>query len=201
MAKALVVLAHPLDKSLCSHFAETALGALLQAGHDATLLDLARTGFDPRLSAGERAGYYSPAADRPAAETGAVSREAALLTAAETLVLVFPVWWSAPPALMKGFFDRVFAPGIAFDHSKGFGPITPRLTGLRKVIAITTHGGPAWHDWLIIRRPLTRMLKHGLIKPCAPQASFRQLAFYSAENPGVERISGFAARIRAAVSG
>lgn len=101
---------------------------------------------------------------------------------------------------MKGFFDRVFAPSVAFDHAPGFGPIVPRLTGLKTVIVITTHGGPGWHDWLIMRRPLTRMLKWGLIKPCAPQASFRHLAFYSAENPAAERVNAFVGRIASALS-
>lgn len=86
------MLAHPLDKSLCGYFAETALNALLEAGHDATLLDLARTGFDPRLTAAERSGYYSPVAGGTGGEASAVSQEAAMLKAAEILVLMFPVW-------------------------------------------------------------------------------------------------------------
>ncbi|MBK8457479.1 MAG: NAD(P)H-dependent oxidoreductase [Phyllobacteriaceae bacterium] len=92
MAKALVVLAHPLEKSLCGHFAFVARDALIAAGHQTAFLDLARDGFDPRLTAGERAAYYAPPHDFPA-----VAREATLLAEAEILVLVFPTWWFSPP--------------------------------------------------------------------------------------------------------
>lgn len=195
MAKALVVLAHPLAGSLCGHFAEIARDALAAAGCETTLLDLAREGFDPRLTAAEREAYYAPPHDFPG-----VAREAALLLDAEILVLVFPTWWFAPPALMKGFLDRVFAPGVAFDHGADFGPIRPRLTRLRKAVVVTTLGSPWWVDRLVMRRPVRRMFRWGVFKACAPQARFDYLAFYAAEDPAKARVDRFAARIRAALA-
>jgi len=191
MAAALVVLAHPLQDSLCGHFAGVAGEALAAAGHTVTLLDLCRDGFDPRLGADERAAYY-----RPPHVSDGIRREAALLAAAETLVLVFPTWWFGPPAVMKGFFDRVFAPGIAFAHGEGFGPIRPLLTGLRRVIVVTTLGSPWWVDRLVMGRPVRRMIRRGIIAACAPQARFRYLPFASAEAPSAARVETFAARLR-----
>lgn len=193
MAKALVVLAHPNEHSLSAHFSERAAAALRGAGHAVERLDLAAAGFEPRLSAAERARYYGTPPAPPTAE-------ARLLADAEILVLVFPVWWSLPPALMVGFFDRVFAPGVAFDHGRDFGPLVPRLGRLRRVVAIASFGSPWFFDRLIMRRPLRRILKTGLIKACAPQARFDWLAFASAENPPAARVSAFEARIDRAMS-
>ena len=53
------------------------------------------------------------------------------LQAAEALVLVFPTWWFGFPAMLKGWFDRVWAPGVAYDHASDLGPIRPRLDKLR----------------------------------------------------------------------
>lgn len=194
MAKALVVLGHPLDSSLCGHFADIASASLAAAGHDVDMLDLARQDFDPRLSAAERVAYYAPPHDFPG-----VSREAALLSDAEILVLVFPTWWFSPPALMKGFIDRVFAPAIAFDHGVDFGPIRPRLDRLRKAVVVTTLGSPWWVDWLVMRRPVRRMFKWAVFKACAPRARFDYLAFYAAEKPEKARVAAFTAKLREAL--
>lgn len=194
MAKALVVVAHPLETSLCGHFAVVARDALAAAGHDATCLDLARAGFDPRLTADERMAYYAPPHDFPA-----VAREATLLAEAEILVLVFPTWWFSPPALMKGFVDRVFAPGVAFEHGVDFGPIRPLLTNLRRAVVVTTLGSPWWVDWLVMRRPVRRVFKWAVLKACAPKARFDYLALYAAEKPDAARLEAFAARIKAAL--
>ncbi|MFZ1681013.1 MAG: NAD(P)H-dependent oxidoreductase [Rhizobiaceae bacterium] len=190
MAKALVVLAHPNQRSLTAHFAERAAAALRDAGHDVDWLDLAAAGFEPRLSADERAAYYRQPPDPPAAFD-----EARRLAQAEILVLAFPVWWSLPPALLVGFFDRVFAPGVAFDHGRDFGPLVPRLGRLRQVVAIAAFGSPWFFDRIIMRRPLRRILRTGLIKACAPRARFDWLAFASAENPPAARVAAFEARI------
>lgn len=195
MAKALVVLGHPLPASLCGHFATIAREALAAAGHEVAFLDLAREGFDPRLTVAERTAYYAP----PQAND-AITRESDLLRAAEILVLVFPTWWFAPPALMKGFIDRVFAPGVAFDHADNFGPIRPRLGNLRQAVVVTTLGSPWWVDRLLMRRPVRWMLRWGVFKTCAPQAAFRYLPFYAAEKPEPARVEAFAARIKAALA-
>lgn len=195
MAKALVVLGHPLPDSLCGHFAAAARDALSAAGHEVTILDLACDGFDPRLTAAERAAYYAPPHDFPG-----VSREAALLRDAQIVVLVFPTWWFSPPALMKGFIDRVFAPGVAFDHGVDFGPIRPRLDRLRKAVVVTTLGSPWWVDWLVMRRPVRRMFKWAVFKACAPQASIRYLPFYAAEKPEQARVEAFKAKLSEALA-
>lgn len=193
--RCLLVHAHPLDKSLSRHFLDIAQSTLGAAGHTVEVADLYPAGFDPRLTAAERAGYYAPAFDR-----SAFAHEAAQLERAELLVLVFPTWWFGLPAILKGWVDRVFAPGVAFDHGKDFGPLTPRLTGLRHVVVITTLGSPWWVDWFVMRRPVRRVLKTAIIGGCAPNARFTYLPFHAAENPGSERIARFSRRIAAGLA-
>lgn len=187
----LVVVAHPLPGSLNRHFADIAVAELTAAGHKVTLLDLYESEFDPRLTSAERNSYYSERFD-----AAALNAHAALLREAELLVLVFPTWWFGLPAILKGWVDRVFSPGIAFDHGADFGPIRPLLYKLRNVVAITTLGSPWWVDRLVMRRPVRRVLKWGLFGTCAPRASFAMLSLYAAEKPQQPRIVRFVGKIR-----
>jgi NAD(P)H dehydrogenase (quinone) len=193
--KALIVLAHPGAQSLSRLFADVAAAALKARGADADLLDLYAAGFAPALTPAERAAYYDEQQDN-----SGITEDAALLIQSETLVLVFPTWWFGMPAILKGWIDRVFAPGIAFDHASDFGPIKARLTNLKNVLIITTLGSPAWIDWLVMRRPVRRILKTAIFGLCAPQAKFKMLSLYAAENPAAARIKAFEDKITSALT-
>jgi NAD(P)H dehydrogenase (quinone) len=194
---ALVVLAHPLEASLSRRLSRSVATALADAGRSPTIIDLYAEAFDPRLGAAERAAYYG---GEPAAPDEAIARHAALLAEAETIVFVFPTWWFGPPAILKGWIDRLFAPGIAFDHSPGFGPIVPRLTRLRHAAVVTTLGTPWWVDRLAMRRPVRRIFRTAVIGACAPQARFTYLPLYGAEALREARIAAFEKRMAAALS-
>lgn len=192
MMRALLVTAHPLADSLNGYLADQAEDAARAAGHQVTRLDLYAADFDPRLSASERASYYSDdrACDAP------LQQQIAQLTQAELLILVLPTWWFGFPAILKGWFDRLWRPGIAFDNAANLGRITPRLTGLRRVVAITTMGSPRWIDWLVLRQPVRRVLRWSILKPCAPQARLYWLALHNAETTSERSTNRFADRIR-----
>jgi NAD(P)H dehydrogenase (quinone) len=192
--RCLIIRAHPLRESLNARLATRAEAEARAAGWDVTLRDLYSDDFDPRLTNDERAVYYAG----PPSETLAAER--AELAATEVLILVFPTWWSGFPAILKGWFDRVWAPGTAYDHSPGFGPMLPRLTALREVLAITTMGAPAWVDWLVMRRPLRRILHWAIVKPCAPQARVTWRPFYTTEAASAARIARFEAGISAEIN-
>lgn len=187
--RCLIICAHPLGDGLNAHLAALAIAAAEKAGWQIILRDLYAAGFDPRLSPVERASYYTGFSGDE------VAREQAELASAEVLLLIFPTWWSGFPAILKGWFDRVWSPGIAFDHSPDFGPMRPRLDALREVMAITTMGAPWWVDWLVLRRPLRRILRWGILKPCAPGAQLRWHCLYQAESPKAPQLARFEARI------
>ncbi len=118
----------------------------------------------------------------------------------EMLVMVFPTWWFGLPAILKGWIDRSFLPGVAYDHASDLSALTPRLTNMKHALAITTLGAPGWVDRLILRRPVYRALKWGLIKACAPKAQFRMLSLYASETVETKRVAKFEAKIQAALT-
>ena len=192
--RCLIVTAHPLAKSLCMHLADHAEERARAAGWEVERLDLYRAGFAPALTASERASTYAAIYD-----SSAVSAEIAMLLRAEAIILVFPTWWFGLPAILKGWIDRVWAPGVAYDHAGDLGPIRGRLTGLTSFLAITTLGAPAWIDWLAMRRPVRRVLRWGLVKVCAPKARFGYLALHSAEKVSDDRLARFQSAIDRAI--
>jgi NAD(P)H dehydrogenase (quinone) len=135
MKHALIV-AHPNPDSFnltMAHAYETAAKAL---GHEVVVRDLYRLGFDPRLGQAEipKPGGFSPGAD--------VLAERALIGDADVFAFVYPLWFYAPPAMLKGYLDRVF--GMGFGYGSGQAGNTPLLRG-RSMISITSSGAPeAW---------------------------------------------------------
>jgi putative NADPH-quinone reductase len=187
----LVVSAHPLEKSLCSTLTERIVTDLQAAGHTVTIEDLYQEVFDPVLSREERISYY-----REDYRVDAVAKQVTRLLAAEAIVLVFPTWWFSMPAILKGWFDRVWIPGVAYDHTPDFGPIQPRLNTLRYMLAVTTLGAPWWVDRLVLRQPVKKVLKFALVAACAPQCRFQMLSHYKCERLTQQQVASFSKRIR-----
>ena len=105
-----VVYCHPNDRSFASALHQMVLKALRSSGHEVTDLDLYTEDFRPVMSREERKEYEDPAQYR---ET--VKEYALQLAETDAIVAVYPTWWYGLPAILKGYFDRVRAPGIAFD--------------------------------------------------------------------------------------
>jgi putative NADPH-quinone reductase len=169
----LLVLAHPLEDSFAASVARTAREALEASGHVVDLLDLYAENFDPRLSEAERRGYFDVPYD-----TSAVADIVVRLKAADGLILVFPQWWFNFPAILKGFFDRVFAPGVAFSHDAAGGRIVPQLTNIRLLYALTTTGSPWWLVRLYMGDPVRRLLKRGIAAFCSKRLNFEMLSLH-----------------------
>ena len=190
--KCLVVIAHPLTDSLCHKLARTAIDALRAKGHEVSVEDLYQTEFSPSLTASERQSYYGALFNADALQ----SRIAQLLDA-EAIVLVFPTWWFGFPAILKGWFDRVWAPGVAYDHASDLGPIKPRLGKPRRMLAITTLGSPWWVDLFVLWQPIKRVLRIALLGACARDCRFEMLSLYKAESLAGAKVERFRSKIRA----
>jgi len=189
----LVVTAHPLNNSFCQALADAAANTLIEANHDCRRVDLYRSQFSPVLTPDERASYYVNF------DASKIAKEIEDLLWAEAIVLVFPTWWFGPPAILKGWFDRVWAPGVAYDHASDLGAIQPRLHQLRNVVAITTLGSPWWVDWFVLRRPVRRVLKTAILRACAPQASLTFLSFYKSEKLSPQSFDAALVRVKTAL--
>ncbi len=128
-----VILAHPSRKSLNAAIARTYREAAERLGHQVVTRDLYAMRFDPCLKAAEIPGPKPPVF-RPD-----VRREREMLADVDVFAFVYPFWFNAPPAILKGYVDRVF--GLGFGFQPDFGGTKPGLAG-RKLISFTTSGAP-----------------------------------------------------------
>lgn len=154
MPRALVLFAHPCAESFSAALHRVVVDRLGGRGWEVDDCDLNAEGFQPVLTAQERRDYHDEAVNR-----GPVQAYVDRLKAAEALVLVFPVWNYGFPAILKGFFDRVFLPGVSFELRDG--RVGPALRNVRRMAAVTTYGGDRLRTFLAgdpPRKVVTRAL-------------------------------------------
>lgn len=151
--RALVVYAHPCEESFSHALLGVATETLEAAGWEIDLIDLYADGFDPVLTAEERRGYHAEETN-----TAPVAAYVARLRAADVLVLVFPVWNFGYPAILKGFIDRVFLPGVSFRLVDG--KVAGNLRNIRKLAAVTTYGGTIFRAFLCGDPPRKSVTRH-----------------------------------------
>ncbi len=186
MTRALVLYAHPCPESFSAALHARAVEALEGRGWAVDDCDLNAEGFDPVLSGAERRGYHDTGTN-----TAPVAEYVDRLRRAEALVMVFPVWNFGYPAILKGFLDRVFLPGVSFDLD---GPnVTPALTHIRKLAAVTTYGG-ARRRALLAGDPPRRHFTRSLWHVCRPER-MRYLALYGMNDATADRRAGFLDRV------
>lgn len=129
----LVVSGHPDAESYSHALAEAYADAARKAGADVVLLDLAGADFDPVLRKGYR---------ERMPENAFVEQSQKELLACDHLALAFPTWWSAEPSLLKGWFDRVLTPGVAYRYRTERPASPEKLLAGRTATIITTSHAP-----------------------------------------------------------
>lgn len=154
MTRVLILFAHPCEESFSAALKTTVVETLARRGWEVDLCDLYAENFDPVLTAAERRGYLT-APDN----CGPVQPHVDRLRAAQALVFVFPVWNFGFPAILKGYLDRVFLPGVSFKLEDGL--VAPGLTHIRKMAAVTTYGATRWRAFLASDPP-KRVIKRAL---------------------------------------
>ena len=140
-----IVLAHPEPRSYNAHLAAVARDSLAAQGWSVTTSDLYAQGFDPcegpahypRRQDEQR--FDTQSEQRHAAQTGsvpaAVAAEIERLDRADLVILQYPMWWHLPPAILKGWFDRVFAHGAVYTSRQRFE--AGRFAGKRALLSVT----------------------------------------------------------------
>jgi NAD(P)H dehydrogenase (quinone) len=193
--RVLIVLAHPLKESFAASVSRTVVSALEAKGHEVDLLDLYAENFDPRLSEAERASYMTGTYD-----LSNVAPYVERLKAAEALIFVFPQWWFNLPAILKGFIDRVFAPGIAFDYDADGIKLVPKLEKLRYFWAFSTTGSPWWVVKFYMGDPVRRILKRGIAAFCGKRVDFRMTCLHNMDDTTQAKREHFLEKVRSQVS-
>jgi len=183
--RVLIVFAHPRRTSFTGELLEALVGGLRDAGHEAEIADLHAEGFDPILD--EEAFGRETAMNLEGALPAAVLAEQARLDRCQGLVFVYPFWWSDVPAILKGWFDRVWTYGYAYaydaDRSR-----TTRLT-IQKALALCPAGHPdETLDALGLREAHRRvMIEDRLLGVGIPEASLELLGGLSGNPSGIRR--------------
>lgn len=175
----LVVYCHPNPESFIAAARTVVVETLRRGGHDVRLEDLYADGFQPVLSADERLTHREPGV------APELQRYADDLRWCEAIVFVYPTWWSGMPAMLKGWVDRVWARGIAWDLPPGASTVRGRLRNVRRLAIVTSHGSSRWVNWLegqCGRLIITRTLR----VLCHPLTITTFLAIYAMDSNGVQ---------------
>lgn len=160
--KALVVYCHPNPQSFTAAVRDVVMDELRSAGAETRLIDLYAESFDPLLTRDGLARYEDETQNRAGLED-----HIAHLEWCDALIFVYPTWWYGLPAMLKGWLDRVFVPGMAFELPKGAGEnVKPGLTHITR-LGVFTSGGASWWLMRYIGAPGRRTLLRGVGLLCA----------------------------------
>ena len=179
----LVLLGHPQPGSFNHALAETVVSALESRGHEVVFHDLCAEGFDPVMAAAEipTDGPLEPE----------IARHCEELAAAEGIVVVHPNWWGQPPAVLKGWIDRVVRPGVAYSFLEGdSGEGVPEgLLKARTAVVLNTSNTEAERELAAFGDPLETLWKNCVFGLCGVEDVRRR-------NFGVVCTSSEAERVR-----
>ncbi len=156
----LIVLAHPDAGSFNHAIAQAAAAALAALGHHVVAHDLYAEGFDPLITAAE--------IPKGAVLTPEVARHCAELAAADGIVIVHPNWWGQPPAILKGWIDRVIRPGVAYEFREGDGGegVPVGLLRARAALVLNTANTPRQRELAAFGDPLEALWKRCIFDLC-----------------------------------
>ena len=191
--RVLVVYCHPMPDSFCAAVRDAAMAAIRAKGGEARLLDLYAERFDPVMSREERRTYNDGVPADPALEP-----HIAQLQWAEAILFVYPTWWYGLPAMLKGWFDRVWAKDVAFALADG-GGINPLMTHIGRIGIITTCGAPRWWSW-IVGQPGRKTILRGIRAVCARRCRTMFVAHYAMDVSTPESRTAFLDEVRRRVA-
>ena len=167
--KALVVVGHPAPGSFNRALAETIRERWSVGGCEVRFHDLVEEDFDPRLTAAEARGQ--------ATADPLVRRHIAELRDSDLLAVVHPNCWGAPPAVVKGWIDRVFAPDAAYGFAKGVdqGDVPIGLLTTKAALIVNTGNTPPARERDAFGDPLERMWRDCVLSYCGVRHITRAL--------------------------
>jgi putative NADPH-quinone reductase len=188
----LVVLAHPVRASLTGALADASCEALAADGHAVQLHDLDAEGFDPRIAPEELTARSS--------NDALIERHCAALAAADGILIVHPNWWSQPPAILKGWLDRVVRPGVAYDFRRDeAGRMMPvGLLRARTAVVINTANVPQAAEEAALGDPLETLWRKAVFERCGVR-DVRRAVFAPAQTASPEQRAAWCGEARALV--
>ncbi|MEL7115532.1 MAG: NAD(P)H-dependent oxidoreductase [Pseudomonadota bacterium] len=190
--RALVVYCHPRPDSFTAAVRDVILETLQAAGADTRLLDLYAIDFNPIMGHDELGQHFDTEQNQAGLE-----RHVADLQWCDTLIFCYPTWWYGLPAMLKGWLDRAFLPGVAFLMPDSVNSdIRPGLQHITRLGVFTTCGASWWLTRLI-GAPGRRTLLRGVGLLCAPRCRKVFLAHYLMDSSTAESRAKHLTRVAA----
>jgi len=188
--RVLVVYCHPCAESFNAAIRDNVVSTLETAGHEIRLIDLYGQGFEPAMSAEERRGYHEPESN-----AAPVAEHVAAINWCEMIVFVYPTWWFGLPAMLKGWFDRVWVPHGTFEMPTEGAGMKPKMQHIRKIAVVTTCGA-TWLVSKLMGEPGRKTILRGMRALCAPNCRTLYLAHYKMDTSTPESRDRYLAKIR-----
>lgn len=164
------------DDAVLAQARNRAIAGFEAGGHEVRLLNLIADGFDPIVNADQWAAHA--AAGLP---DGLAGTYAETVMWSDTLVFVYPTIWGGQPALLKGWLDRVFTNGVAYDIVPGASRISGRLKQIDRIMVITTYSTKRWRSRLH-GEPGKKVMKRGVRALCGLTARSSWLALHGVQS-------------------
>ena len=193
-SRTLVVIAHPVDGSFVSSLAKVVAEARRKRGDEVRVIDLYGMSFDPMLSQQD----WLHKEDRTYA-VAAHADHVEMLRWATSLVLVYPTWFGGFPAMLKGWFDRVWSVGVAYEIPANRTRIRRGLTNIREIVLVTTHGSSKWMN-VAQGEPGKHLVSRGLRVLCHRLCRVRWVAFYGNDTASPQQRMDFRQRVADALA-
>jgi NAD(P)H dehydrogenase (quinone) len=189
MMKILIIYAHPQDNSFQARLHHCAKETLTAREHVVDDCDLYAERFQPVLSKEELCIYHNVDLNYDLVETY-VKR----LREAEVLMFIFPTWWYGMPAILRGYFDRVWLPGVSFGIKDG--KTYALLSNIKRMAVITTCGSPYWLNRWYVGDLNRKFFTRGVRRLLAPNVKISWLAQYNMDRADAQTRSRFATKVR-----
>ena len=191
--RVLVVYSHPSPSSYTASVLSRVLAGLDAGGHDVDVIDLYAIGFDPMLCAEERFRSGDDPLTAPV-----VRNHIALVRSASALVFLHPTWWSGPPAMLKGWIERVFVADVAYTVGRS-GRMRSRLRHIRHLVVVTSHGS-AKHVNMIEGESGKLLFGRSLRRLISLRGRFRWIALYNIDRSTLAQRQAHLAHVEATMS-
>ena len=164
-----VILGHPEKGSFNHAIADTVIGTLQSSGHSVFFHDLYAEQFDPILPSIEIPGdaYLDPVIREHCDELAGV----------DGIVIIHPNWWGQPPAILKGWVDRIIRPGVAYEFAEGDGGegVPVGLLKARTALVFNTSNTPGQRELEIFGDPLEAIWKNCIFDLCGVRNFYRKM--------------------------
>ncbi len=196
--RTLVVYSHPREDSLAGSLRQTVVDELTARKVDHRVHDLYGDGFNPVLSEWERRQHMAAPEIRTSVDP-LLKRYTDDLLWCDSIIFVYPTWWSGQPTMLKGWLDRVLINGVAWTFPAGATRLHANLRNVRRMAIVTSYGSPKLAN-MVQGESGKKVIFRGMRVLCNVLCRTHWVALYNVDNAAERKIETFRRRVRRTVA-